>query len=354
MKSQFGQFIESSPDAIIVLDRDGRIRQANAPAASLFGFDPAGLRNLPIRRLLPDQPVPLVPDDRAGPAMPASRVELVGRRSDTSQFRAELQVVPIRAGGGPAAVVTVRDLTEQQREQMVLQRTLDVLHASDRDRQLLLGQLVRAQEEERKRIAAGIHDDTIQVITSIHLQLQRLRLRLRDPSEGQALGKLEDALQSSLSRLRKLIFELRPARLEENDLPAALRSYLEEMHSSAGIVYQLDDQLSIAVPPSTSVLLYRTAQEALMNIRKHARATRVLVTLTDLADGCLVRISDNGVGYNPADVENSPGHLGLALMRERPQMAGGWCGIESAPGAGTTVEFWVPAGPPPSSAESAA
>jgi signal transduction histidine kinase len=100
------------------------------------------------------------------------------------------------------------------------------------------------------------------------------------------------------------------------------------------------------VPGSTALLVYRTAQEALVNVRKHARASTVRVTLADLDGGYLVRISDDGVGYNPADVENRPGHLGLLLMQERPQIAGGWCGIESAPGAGTTVIFWVPAEAP--------
>ena len=71
------------------------------------------------------------------------------------------------------------------------------------------------------------------------------------------------------------------------------------------------------------------------------------VQLADLDNGCLVRITDDGIGYDPAQVENRPGHLGLVLMCERPQITGGWCRIESAPGAGTAVEFWVPTDPLP-------
>ena len=67
-----------------------------------------------------------------------------------------------------------------------------------------------------------------------------------------------------------------------------------------------------------------------------------MVELLDFEDGCLGAIVDDGVGYDPADVEGRPGHLGLALIRERAELAGGWCRIESSPGAGTTVEFWVP------------
>ena len=79
-------------------------------------------------------------------------------------------------------------------------------------------------------------------------------------------------------------------------------------------------------------------------MRKHARASTVAVELLVIEDGCLVRIVDDGVGYDPADVEDRPGHLGLVLIRERAELAGGWCRIESSPGLGTTVEFWVPLG----------
>jgi signal transduction histidine kinase len=95
------------------------------------------------------------------------------------------------------------------------------------------------------------------------------------------------------------------------------------------------------------VLIYRTTLEALANVRKHARATMVRVQFLEVSDGCLARIVDDGVGYNPAEVEASPGHLGMTLIRERAQVAGGWSRIESTPGEGTTVEFWIPFDEPP-------
>jgi signal transduction histidine kinase len=114
------------------------------------------------------------------------------------------------------------------------------------------------------------------------------------------------------------------------------------MHLDTGIDYQFEDSRALIAPVRTSVLIYRTAREALLNVRKHARAKHVQVQLRDVADGSLVRIVDDGVGYSPADIEERPGHLGLVLMRERARAAGGWCRVESMPGGGTTVEFWVP------------
>ena len=347
MKSKFCQFVESSPDAIMVVDPEGRIRYANGSAASLFGYERGRLRRQTVQTLVPDQPLPLFPGDAGHQGHAGRRFELVCQRGDASQFPAEVTVVPVQTGRGPAAVVTIRDMTEAQRAQFILERSVEVLASEGRDRQLLFGRLVRAQEEERKRIAAGIHDDTIQLITAANLRLQQLRHRLLEPAEADILDKLEEAFQLSLSRLRQMIFDLRPPSLVDGNLAVALRIYLEQIRSETGIAYQLHNGLTTGIPVNRSVLIYRTAQEALTNVRKHARATTVLVELADLCNGCLVRIDDDGVGYNPADVENSPGHLGLVLLRERPQLAGGWSRIESATGVGTSVEFWVPADQPP-------
>lgn len=346
MSSQLRQFVESSPDAIMIVEPDGRIRDANGPAASLFGYDRERLLDESVRTIVPDQPLPLF-SVGPGPAKhDTRRFELVCQRGDASQFPAEISVVRIESERGPTAVVTVRDMTEAQRAQFVLERSVQVLASEGRDRQLLFGHLVRAQEDERKRIAAGIHDDTIQLITAANMRLQQLRHRLREPAEVSILDKLEEAFQLSLTRLRQLIFDLRPSGLVVGGLAAALRLRLEQLRSETGIAYQLDDGLTSRIPPDTSVLIYRTAQEALTNVRMHARATTVRVELADLCNGCLVRIDDDGVGYDPADVEIRPGHLGLLLMRERTSLAGGWCRIESAPGAGTSVEFWVPVDSP--------
>ena len=216
--------------------------------------------------------------------------------------------------------------------------------SEDMYRQVLLRQLVRAREEERARIAADIHDDAIQLLSAANLRLQQLRLRLHDPAGRQVLEKLQDALSLTLSHLRQVIYDLRPPGLEDGSLRAALRAYLEQMHSETGVAYRLDDRVSARAPDSTAQLIYRTVREALANVRQHARASTVTVELLDIEDGCLVRVVDDGVGYDPADVEDRPGHLGLALIRERAELAGGWCRIESSPGSGATVEFWVPFG----------
>jgi len=340
MSGEFSQFFEACGDAMLVVRPSGQISQANAQAGSLFGYGCEQLAGQPARRLFPGQPLGLRP---ARPGAAGRRVcELVGQRADASQFPAEVQVIAVATDDGPAAVLSIRDITERQRAAFVLELGLDVLHAADREREALLGHLIRAQEDERARIAAGIHDDTIQVLSAASLLVQQLRLRLREPAQLQVLARLERTLAMSIARLRQLIFDLRPAAASNGNIAATLRAYLDDMHADTGITCHLDDTRTTQATGTANMIIYRTAREALTNVRKHAKATTVTVTLLDLAHGLLARITDDGVGYSPADVEDRSGHLGLILMRERVQTAGGWCRIESAPGAGTTVEFWVP------------
>lgn len=344
MKSWITELPEAFPDAIVIVDSQGRIVQANAQAASLFGFDERTMNGMYIQALFPGQPLAL-PSGRSGQQGQAGRyLELVGSRSDSSRFPAVVAVMPVTIQHVTAVVVSIRDLTEAQRAQFFLRRGVEILMSESRDRQALLRHLIRAREEERVRIAADIHDDAIQLMSAASLRLQQLRLRLRDEAAGRILDKLQEAITLSSSHLRQLIFDLRPSGLEDGSLGAALRVYLEQMHADTGIAYRLDDRLSARAPDGTALLIYRNVLEVLANVRKHARASTIVVELLVIEDGCLVRIVDDGVGYDPADVEDRPGHLGLVLIRERAELAGGWSRIESSPGTGTTVEFWVPFG----------
>jgi len=341
MKSRFIQLFEHSPDAMVIVDRTGHIHEANRQAEALFGYGRDQMRGETVSTLFPGQAVAL--SNNAGRGERAGRhLDLVGSSSDLRQFPADVNIIPIQTERGTTDVLSVRDITEAQRAQFVMELGLDVFESADRNLQSLLDHLFRAQEEERSRIAAGIHDDTIQILAAANLRLQQLRNRLDDPEERDILDKLAKTLHMALSHLRQLIFDLRPTSLEHGGLESALRGVLEEMQSDLDVSYQLDDRCATPVPASIATLIFRISREALINVRNHAKAQLVHVELQEVGGGCLARIVDDGVGYSPADVEERPGHIGLSLMRERAALAGGWCRIESMPGAGTTVEFWVP------------
>ncbi|MGH2658979.1 MAG: GAF domain-containing sensor histidine kinase [Actinomycetota bacterium] len=225
-----------------------------------------------------------------------------------------------------------------------LSESLRNLRQVDDERRKLLARLVSAQEEERQRIAGDIHDDPVQKIVAAGMRLQLLRKQVTEPELRKILDKLLETIGASIVSLRHLIFELRPSVLDQDGLAPALREYLHKLADD--LEFDVDNRLSEEPPGETRVLLYRIAQEALANVRKHAQASKVAVVLREQDGGYLVRISDDGVGFSPQDgFRSAPGHLGLSSMRERAEMAGGWCKVHSLLGGGTTVEFWVPPGP---------
>jgi PAS domain S-box-containing protein len=333
---------DHSPEAAVVVDSGGRIRLVNAATERLFGYPREQLVGHTVDALLPEHPVTIYRRETDEVTAEPAGLELVGRRRDGTEFPIDLSVSRIPTLAGGQVLLTARDMTEIAGTRAVLEHSVEVLQATDQEHRGVLEDLVRAQERERMRIAAGIHDDSLQVITAASLRLQQLRRRLTDPDDLKALSRVEETIKLAADRLRRMIFDFRPPALEEDGLVTALQIYLDQLQEDVGTGYQLESQLDREPPPETRVVIYRIAQEALMNVRKHARASRVSVDLSSTEGGCLVQIVDDGVGYSPQREEARAGHLGLILMRDRAEIAGGWCRIESAPGAGTTVEFWVP------------
>lgn len=214
-------------------------------------------------------------------------------------------------------------------------------------RRQLVGQLVHAQEEERLRIAEDIHDDPVQKVVAASMRLQLIRKQVQDPDVRASLDKLLDSIRASIFSLRHMIFELHPSVLEHEGLAPALREHMAKLESE--LEFELQDDFQEQPSGETRVLLFRIAQEALGNVRKHARATRVDVHLSQDDGGYKVEIRDDGVGFTPPQrLSSAPGHLGLSSMRERAELAGGWCKVHSLPDYGTAVEFWLPATAPPS------
>jgi signal transduction histidine kinase len=228
------------------------------------------------------------------------------------------------------------------REEGALRTSLALLQTTDEQRKQLLSRVVTAQEEERARIAADIHDDTIQLMSAVELRIATL-LRSRTHQQRQAdLRELQDTVRSAIGRLRNLLFELRPPVLDEEGLAPALGVYLRVLRDQTGIQTALEDHLAEDPPSETRVILYRIAQEALTNVRKHSGASRVSVSLHPRDGGVVARIEDDGIGFDVASVNGGrPGHVGLVAMRERAEMGGGTFRIESEPGR-TRVEYWLP------------
>lgn len=253
---------------------------------------------------------------------------------------------------GEEAVEILRSLAAQAASALENARLYGEL--AERERRLadLIGQLFTAQEEERRRVAYEVHDGLAQVAAAAHQHLQGFA-QFYPPDSKDARALLSQALglvQHTVGEARRVIANLRPTALDDFGLGTALRIETDRLRAEG---YDVDYESNLnedeRLPVSVETAVFRIAQEALTNVRKHADARRVRVTLDRLGDRARLCVRDWGRGFDPAAprVEGGPGErVGLNSMQERVELLGGSFAVQSRPGIGAlvTVEVPLPAG----------
>jgi two-component system sensor histidine kinase UhpB len=210
-------------------------------------------------------------------------------------------------------------------------------------RRELLRHTVRAQEEERGRIARELHDETSQVLTAFSLDLATLRTVVCDRAEIKNLvDRLQDLSKQMSQGLYRLVHDLRPAQLDDLGLVPALE-YLKDDSVSSGLDVVIDIHgKARRLDTVVETVLFRVAQEALHNIVRHAQVRQARILLVYQSQEVTLKVEDSGAGFNPVESFAPPRGWGLAGMRERVESIGGQLSIESEPGKGTIVEVAVP------------
>ena len=203
-----------------------------------------------------------------------------------------------------------------------------------------------AEEAERRRIAEAVHDDTLQVMIAVALRLETLQRSSEDEDLRDKVGRLVEDTRLAAGRLRSLAFDLYPEDLGQG-LEVVVRRLLADTADDAGFTWALSTDLPKAPPILAARTLYRNIAEAVINVRKHAKASHVRVEIVADEDGTTARVIDDGVGIPAVAAEGGAhGHLGLKGLRERTTRAGGRISIEPGAEGGTVVELWVPNTPP--------
>ncbi len=265
-----------------------------------------------------------------------------------------------------SVVFIVVDLSERKRAEEALQklnlelesrvetRTAELqsanwaLFESRRRLQILSQRLVDVQEEERRAIAQELHDRVGQTLTALNLNLTIVSGQLADQATGHVTERLADSIKlvtEMIAIVRDVMSDLRPIVLDEYGLEAALRAYLTKFEARYGIHVEFDrsKRLLPHLGAGLEMTILRIAQEALLNIARHAHADHVTLTLQCDDETLLLSIEDNGVGIQSWHApSNGRGGHGLMLMRERAEAVGGTLKISSIPAKGTRIEAYLP------------
>jgi two-component system sensor histidine kinase UhpB len=228
-----------------------------------------------------------------------------------------------------------------------LNAMLDVLQEHRQQLQKMSEQVLAAQEDERKRIARELHDETAQALTTLLIRLKILEKARTDAEVRGQINELRVLTAETLEGVRKLAVELRPATLDDLGLLAALEAYTESYRARMPVRvtfcaehFQDRDR---RLPPQIELVLYRVVQEALTNVAKHANAHAVQVELSRDRREVVASVSDDGDGFEVDDMMRSRERgLGLFGMQERLALVRGQLIIDSAPGRGTRIRAHVP------------
>jgi len=378
LRARLAAIVDCSDDAIVSKGVDGVITSWNRGAERLFGYTEAEAVGRHIFLIIPEDRR-VEEEDVLARLRRGERIdhfETVRQTKDGRRVPISLTVSPLKDSHGNiiGASKVARDISErrlaeealkrahEELEERVRDRTAELSKANDslrvemaerhrveRERLQLLTHLVLAQEDERRRIARELHDQLGQQLTALRLTLEMLKSHAVEGTEVRVQVETLEQLALQLDEdVGFRVWELRPTVLKELGLRAALTSYVRKWSEHFGIPARLHTSRSTDDPLTSELetMVYRLAQEALNNVAKHARADHVDVVLERGSENLSLIVEDNGVGFDPSNLETVGGGLGLIGMRERAALVGAHLQIESTPGRGTTVIVRAPAAAP--------
>jgi PAS domain S-box-containing protein len=378
-EQRYRNLFDLVPVAVYTCDANGLIQEYNHRAVELWGREP--VKNdpdekfcgsfkiyYPDGRFMPHEKCPMA-RMLHGETLEPQELEILIERQDGIRRNVIAHPLPIKNERGEIveAINCLYDITERkqaeealqllnlQLESRVVMRTAELqeantaLQESQRRLQILSQRLVEVQEEERRAIARELHDRVGQSLSALNINMIIMRDQLLPDSLERVASRLNDSMHlvgETITLVRDVMSNLRPAVLDDYGLEAALQSYVDEYMFRYGIkvVLEKSAQPIPRLGPSIEMTFLRIAQEALMNIARHANASQVNLALWQERDSVCMTVQDNGSGIVSWQEANRPGSHGLTIMRERAEAFGGNLKVGSVPGRGTKVEMSIPIG----------
>lgn len=325
---------DASPDAMLVVDAEGLIRDLNRQALAMFGYERDEIEGSPVERLVPEASRTRHSQHRqrykeAPRARPMGEGrELRALRKDGTTIPVEISLSPSQLGSGEAHVIcAVRDMTGWERMRR------------------LSGMMIAGAEQERKHLSHELHDEFLQSLVALKIRAKLMADEKDDDERERARERMAGEIAGTIRGVKRMIRGLLPPELDSLGLAAAIGSTLSDIQDVYGFtVHASIGRVGANVDEAASLALYRIVQEAVMNAVRHAGVGEATVTLESTEAAVTATVRDEGRGFALPDLETLAGDncIGLAGMRERAAHAGGRLAIRTSPGQGTTVRASVP------------
>ncbi|HYF43993.1 MAG TPA: PAS domain-containing sensor histidine kinase [Ramlibacter sp.] len=328
--------LDSAMDAILSVDEDQKIVLYNRAAEKIFGWPAAHVLRQPLEMLIPSR-------FRTGHAAQVrrfgrtgvtsrrmgDRTVIYGLRASGEEFPMDASISQLDTPEGKLYTVILRDVTERVRAQEELAA--------------FAAEAAGVREQEKTRIARELHDELAQSLTALKMDTLWVRDHLQaDPAGAAAkLSQMLAMLDTSVAATRRIAADLRPLLLDDLGLAPAIEWLVQNFSQRAGVACELDvdEELELQEPYATAV--FRIVQESLVNVGKHAGASRVQVRVAREGGEMVLSVEDDGKGFDLSG-PRKPHSLGLVGLRERAHLLKGEVRIASTPGQGTRVEARIP------------
>ncbi|MCX7633638.1 MAG: PAS domain-containing sensor histidine kinase [Turneriella sp.] len=319
--------VETAHDALIILDGHGRIRLANPATLAIFGWQPEHLQDRYFSILFPPESpenAQLTAFLRGEEAAELELSEAYGRRKDGTEFPVRISGSKKTYGHGKWCTLTIQDLSR--------------LRDAERQIRLLSRRLLEIQDIERDQISRDLHDSLGSTLVGLKLQVQALIAQC--PNNEELKSQIVRNFDQAIEETRNLSRILSPFSLRHLDLGEALRQLAQTLNKTSEIRITAEiGKKTRRLSHSARLQAYRIAQEAIQNAIKHAHAKNIRINLVQNGEEIVLRITDDGCGFDPAKVKSGQG---LVTMAERAAIIPAVLSVDSAPGKGTEVKLVIP------------
>jgi PAS domain S-box-containing protein len=258
---------------------------------------------------------------------------------DGTMVQVEVSAIPVQFGGQPAVQLVVRDISERKKVEAEIWEYQNMLRRLSSD-------LTLAEEAERRNLAIVLHDHLGQSLAMAKIKIAALLAKLEEPDLHAELKAIETDISNAVKQTRSITYELSPPVLHELGLIVALEWRLDKLSDETGIITSFENNISqIKLQNDQEVIIFRSVDELLKNIVKHASASIVLITVQATKYSFMLRLQDNGKGFDTSILEpqaRKSGSFGLFSIKERIEYLGGILEINSDPSGGTEVVLNIP------------